>query len=135
MAYTEPSLKAKDDDPTLAQIQAYADNNVALVALAVAFRNSADHGPDREDANAEYATFVHRGSWLIYATFTEEDGTKVAATLFPFLKNAAVGDEVTLPDASDGGVFHLDQNVPWMLPGRAYQIDNVKYAFEFPEFF
>ena len=134
MAYSEPTYKSKDDDPTIAQIQVYADNNVALVADAVAFRNSADHGPDREDALNEYATFIHRGAWLVYATREEADGTKVSAVLFPYLKAEGVGDEVTLPDAVDGGAFHLDQNVPWMVPGRVYQVDGVKYCFEVPSF-
>ena len=134
MAYSEPTLKSKDDDPTLAQIQVYADNNVALVANAVAYRNNADHGPDREDALNEYPTFVHRGAWLIYATREEEDGTKIPAVLFPYLKASGVGDDVNLPDAVNGGAYHLDSQVPWMLPGRAYQIEGVLYAFELPEF-
>ena len=135
MAYTEPTLKAKGDDPTLAQIQVYADNVDALVADAVAFRNLAEHGSQTANgAKEQYNTIIHRGTWLVYATLPEADGKKDTARIFPYLKNSAVGEEVTLPDAEGGGVYHLEENVPWMVAGRTYQVDNVLYAFEMPEF-
>jgi len=135
MAYTEPTLKAKGDDPTLAQWQVYADNCTALVADAVAFRNNADHGTGRTDSKHSVHTFPHRGTWLVYATEPEDDkGNKSSAAIQPYLKDETVGEEITLPDAEQGGAFNLDEGVPWMVPGRIYHVNNVVYAFEVMEF-
>lgn len=142
MAYAEPTYKAHLDDPTAAMLQVYADNCTAIAALAAGIMNSADHGGDIDATSDEYATFSHRGAWLVYQTEAPDGDTKTPAPLFPFRYRQepetglshTIGDEVTLPDAEEGGTYNLDEGVPWMIPGRLYQIDNVNYAFEVTDF-
>lgn len=133
MAYSEPALRAKDDTPTAAILNVYANNPPALVAAAYNFQVMASSG-EIATAKSHYATFTHRGRWLVYATEPAEAENKATAVLFPYVRNEAVGEEVTLPDAPDGAAFDLDNNVGWMIPGRVYQVDNTIYCFELPEF-
>lgn len=142
MAYTEPTQKAHGDDPTIAMIQVYADNCDAIAALALAIQNSADSGVDVEDSSDEYATFSHRGAWLLYATEIQDEDNKKSAELFPYRYMSdeedglshTVGEPSTLSDAPDGDAYNLDEGVNWLIPGRLYQIDNVRYAFEVTDF-
>lgn len=142
MAYTEPTDKQRDDDPTAAMLQVYADNCDALAALAFGIMNSADHGGDVTGSSDEYQTFSHRGTWLLYETETPDRETKRTAELFPMFyllegeesNSHTVGEPVTLSDAVDGGSYNLTEGVNWMIPGRLYQIDNVDYAFEVANF-
>jgi hypothetical protein len=142
MAFTEPTYKARLDDPSAAMLQVYADNCDEIAALALGVMNSADHGGDVDATNDEYATFSHRGTWLVYQTETPDGDTKKPAPLFPWRYRSdtedglshSIGDETTLPDAPDGSAYNLDEGIEWMIPGRLYQIDNVNYAFEVTDF-
>jgi len=142
MAFTEPTHKVHLDDPTAAMLQVYADNCDEIAALALGIMNSADHGGDIAETSDEYATFSHRGAWLVYQTEAPDGDTKKPAPLFPYRYRSegegstshTIGDEVTLPDAEDGRAYNLDEGVTWMIPGRLYQIDNVNYAFEVTDF-
>jgi len=133
MAYSEPALRAKDDQPTAAILNVYANNPPALVAVAYNFQVLMDSG-SITSAKSHYRTFTHRGRWLVYATEDPDAENKATAVLFPYVRNTAVGEEVTLPDAPEGGTFDLNSQVQWMIPGRVYQVDNVLYCFELPEF-
>jgi hypothetical protein len=143
MAYTEPTNKARGDDPSAAILQVYADNCDALAALAIGIANMADHGEDISATSDEYYTFPHRGTWLLYQTEAPDGDNKKTAELFPYYYRSeedeeglahSIGEPTTLPDAPDGDAYNLDEGVNWMIPGRLYQIDNVRYAFEISDF-
>lgn len=129
MAYTEQPARADHDVPTAAMLQSYADNCDALLALVPPLGNSCDSHNGVVGASNVVAVQTHYSQYLYY----ESSSDKVSAVLYPFRRNTAIGDSISLPSAQTGGIYDLS-SIAWLLQGMTYQIEDVHYAFEVAEF-
>ena len=89
--------------------------------------NQADNGgePPESTINESRISHSHRFPWLHY----QSEGEDRPGRLIPFNTD---DDEITLPYSSGAGVYNLDDNISWMVPGRLYEVFDVEYAIEAP---